>query len=92
MPVSSALDVMMQNFSATAKAKTWDGLRGLFILLSVLFTGILAWLVFHESMLENDVKILLLIPAVFLIGCLMLALLASDQKLRKVAAWFCVNH
>lgn len=82
----------MQNFSAIEKTKTWDGLRGLFILLSVIFAGCLAWLVFHESMLEHDAKILLVVPAAFLIGCLILALSASDQKLRKVAAWFWINY
>lgn len=71
--------------------KTWDGLRWLFVLLASLFAAICAWLLFQQG-LQGDAKLLLLIPAIFCIGSAVLALVANDQLLKKVASCFIVFH
>jgi len=68
--------------------RTWDGLRWLFALLGVVFACIAVWLALHEGLLEQSSAPLLLIPAVFCVGALLLALCASDTRLQRVATFF----
>ena len=76
----------------TAKTKTWDGLRGLWAVFATIFFGILAWLIFHEAMLESEAKLLLAIPFIFSLGGFLLAFFASDKLLTKFFSWILVFH
>jgi len=68
-----------------AQTKTLDGMRGLFVLLAMVFAGIACWLTFHEALLASQAALLLLIPVAFGLACALLAGLASDRTLKRVA-------
>ncbi len=69
--------------------RTWNSTRWGFVLVSLVFAGILGWLVFHEGLLQNaEARVLLLIPIGFSIAAVLLAALGSDNLLRKLAIPF----
>lgn len=74
--------------SSMFSPRTWDGTRWLFVLLAVVFAGVVAWLVLHEGLLQLSYAPLLFIPACACVGLLSLALLASDRRLKRVATFF----
>jgi len=81
----------MNSRSKLGQEKNWDGLRWLYVLLSGLFAVICTWLL-HQRVLQGDANLLLLVPASFCIGSALLALVANDQLLKKVASWFLIFH
>jgi hypothetical protein len=66
-------------------AKTWDGWRWLFVLMSAVFAGLTAFLV-HD--LSGPALWLTLIPAGFAGLLLLAALLAPDRRLQGIASLF----
>jgi len=68
--------------------RTWAGPRGLFALLALLFAGVVAWLVLHEGLLTRPFALLILVPASFCVGLLLLAFFASDALLKRVSKIF----
>ena len=59
--------------------KTWDGWRWFFVLLALVFASIAVWLALHEGLIP-----LTLIPLGFSLLSLLVALLASDQRIRRI--------
>jgi hypothetical protein len=79
----------MRNLFYSPRAKTWDGLRGLVFVFAAIFLGILAYLVIGEHMLDQEGRLLLLIPAIAGAACLACAFTVSDRHLQKIYTWLC---
>ena len=79
----------MRNLFYPPKAKTWDGLGGLFVVFAAIFLGILAYLVIGEHMLDQEGRLLLLIHAIPGAACLGCAFMVSDRHLQKIYIWLC---
>jgi hypothetical protein len=74
----------MRNLFCPLPTRTWNGPRIIFALLTLLFLGIVGWLVLHERMLQHEARLLLLIPLAFCLGFGLCALFAPDYRLRVI--------